>query len=81
MVANANFGIIDASPRTAQTVTGDLLQRGYLKSDSPKGNLYIGFPSEACAYFFPQLFPTGIADDPPQLGGGGGHAITRSTVW
>jgi hypothetical protein len=63
--------IIDASPRTAQAVTGDLLQRGYLKSDSPKGNLYIGFPSEACAYFFPQLFPTGITDHTPQLGGGG----------
>jgi Fic family protein len=56
--------MIDASPRTAQTITGELLQRGYLNSDSPKGNLYIGFPSEACAHFFPLLFPTGINDDP-----------------
>ncbi len=51
--------LIDASPRTAQALIGKLMEHGYLKSESPKGKLSIGFPSEACSTFFPELFPVG----------------------
>ena len=51
--------LVDASPRTSQALIGRLLELGYLKSDSPKGRLSIGFPAEACSHFFPELFPSG----------------------
>jgi Fic family protein len=51
--------LVGASPRTAQALIGNLLELGYLKSDSPKGKLSIGFPVEACSHFFPDLFPSG----------------------
>ena len=51
--------IIVSSPRTAQPLVAELLHRGYLKSDSPKGSLSIGFPTEACSFVFPDLFPAG----------------------
>jgi Fic family protein len=51
--------IIGASPRTGQTVTGQLLKRGLLLSDSPKGPLRLGFPAAAAGSYFPNLFPAG----------------------
>lgn len=51
--------IINASPRTAQTVTGGLLKEGLLVSDSAKGAVRLGFPSNAAGSYFPNLFPAG----------------------
>ena len=51
--------LIVASPRTGQTVTGELLKQGLLLSDSPKGPLRLGFPGSAAGSYFPNLFPAG----------------------
>jgi len=51
--------LIAASPRTAQTMTGELLKQGLLLSDSPKGPLRLGFPASAAGSYFPNLFPAG----------------------
>ncbi len=51
--------IIGASPRTAQKVTGALLWRRLVISGSPKGPLQLGFPAEAAAEYFPNLYPAG----------------------
>ena len=51
--------IIDASPRTGQALTGELLKQGLLVSDSPKGQLRLGFLASAAASYFPNLFPAG----------------------
>ncbi len=51
--------VINASPRTAQTVTGRLLQEGLLVSDSPKGPVRLGYSADASSHFFPNLFPAG----------------------
>ena len=50
---------IGASPRTGQTLTGELLKQGLLLSDSPKGPLRLGFPGTAAGSYFPDLFPAG----------------------
>ena len=51
--------ILNVSARTAQTVIGNLLAKGLLKSPSPKGKLRIGFPGFICPSLFPDLYPTG----------------------
>jgi len=51
--------IIGASPRTAQKVIGELLARRLATSGSPKGALRLGFPADAAASFFPNLYPAG----------------------
>ncbi len=51
--------LVGVSPRTGQTVTRQLLHRGLLLSDSPKGPLRLGFPAPAAASYFPNLFPAG----------------------
>ena len=51
--------IMGVSPRTAQTTVGILVAGGYLKSPSERGKLTVGFPSEICAFAFPDLFPAG----------------------
>ena len=51
--------IIGASPRTAQKVTGDLLSQRLVISGSPKGPLRLGFPADAAAHYFPNLYPAG----------------------
>lgn len=43
--------------RTARRVALDLITSGLLKSDTPKGALYLGFPEEALEYLFPRLYP------------------------
>lgn len=45
--------------RVARDVLGDLIERGFLKSDSLKGQVRIGFPTFATGYYFPNLFPAG----------------------
>jgi len=51
--------IIGASPRTGQKVTGGLLSQRLVLSSSPKGLLRLGFPADAAAYYFPNLYPAG----------------------
>jgi hypothetical protein len=51
--------IVGVSPRTGQTITRELLSRRLVLSDSPKGALRLGFPSDAAASYFPNLFPAG----------------------
>lgn len=50
------------SQRTARDVIGKLIEEGFLKSDSPKGKLRIGFPVHALGSFLPNLFPAGDMD-------------------
>lgn len=45
--------------RVARDVLGDLIKRGFLKSDSLKGQVRVGFPTIATGYYFPNLFPAG----------------------
>jgi len=52
--------IIAASPRTAQKVIGELLVRQLITSGSPKGQLRLGFPSDAAGHYFPNLYPAGV---------------------
>lgn len=52
--------IMGVSARTAQPIVQTLLKRGYLNSPSERGKLTIGFPTEICAFAFPELFPTGL---------------------
>jgi hypothetical protein len=59
-------GLIDKSPRTAQSVIAQLLQEGLLTSPSPKGPLQVGFPPHAAAAFFPDLFPSGDVPVPQE---------------
>jgi Fic family protein len=51
--------IVGASPRTAQKVTAELLAQRLITSNSPKGPLRLGFPADAAANFFPNLYPAG----------------------
>lgn len=45
------------SDSQARVVLKALLDRGYLRSDSPKGAVYVGFPAETAERWFPALFP------------------------
>jgi Fic family protein len=51
--------IASTSARTAQKITGQLLRRGLLHSDSPKGPVRFGVPASAAGAYFPNLFPAG----------------------
>jgi len=44
--------------RTGRTLLGQLIGEGLLVSDTPKGNVRLGFPIHAAGWFFPELFPT-----------------------
>lgn len=48
---------IGYSDSQARVVLKALLERGYLRSDSPKGAVHVGFPAEAAERWFPTLFP------------------------
>jgi hypothetical protein len=50
--------------RTARKVLSQLLRDGLLVSDSPKGEVGIGFPLDALAILFPNLYPE-AASQPP----------------
>lgn len=43
--------------RTARKVLSQLLKDGLLLSDSPKGDVGIGFPLDALGLVFPNLYP------------------------
>jgi Fic family protein len=44
--------------RTGRTLLGLLLGEGLLVSDTPKGEVRVGFPIHAAGWFFPDLYPT-----------------------
>jgi Fic family protein len=50
-------GLIGLRERAARNVTSDLLAKKLLVSDSPRGPLRLGFPTEAVEYWFPSLYP------------------------
>lgn len=43
--------------RMARKTVSTLLEKGLLVSDSPKGNLRLGFPLEVVERWFPALYP------------------------
>ena len=55
--------ILNVSPRTAQSIIGELLEKGYLSSPSPKGTLRLDFPNRARPFLFPELYPAGSSAD------------------
>lgn len=58
--------VMGVSPRTAQPVVQTLVQQGFLRSPSERGKLSVGFPTEICAFVFPELFPAGgDSKEPP----------------
>jgi len=44
--------------RTGRTLLGQLLTEGLLVSNTPKGDVRLGFPIHAAGWFFPDLYPT-----------------------
>jgi Fic family protein len=44
--------------RTGRNLLGLLLEEGLLVSDTPKGEVRLGFPIHAAGWFFPELYPT-----------------------
>jgi Fic family protein len=43
--------------RTGRNLLGKLLEEGLLVSDTPKGEVRLGFPIHAAGWFFPDLYP------------------------
>ncbi len=53
--------VIEASglkERTGRSLLGQLIAEGLLVSDTPKGDVRLGFPIHAAGWFFPDLYPT-----------------------
>ena len=48
--------------RTARDLLRDLVQSGFLISDTPKGKVRAGFPMHALGSLFPNLYPAGDMD-------------------
>jgi len=44
--------------RTGRSLLGKLIGEGLLVSDTPKGDVRLGFPIHAAGWFFPDLYPT-----------------------
>jgi Fic family protein len=44
--------------RTGRNLLGQLIAEGLLLSDTPKGDVRLGFPIHAAGWFFPDLYPT-----------------------
>lgn len=44
--------------RTGRNLLGLLIEEGLLISDTPKGEVRLGFPIHAAGWFFPELYPT-----------------------
>jgi len=44
--------------RTGRSLLGQLIREGLLISDTPKGDVRMGFPIHAAGWFFPYLYPT-----------------------
>lgn len=49
--------LIGVSDRMSSVLYHELISRGYLKTDSPKGVLKIAIPSHMASYVFPELIP------------------------
>ena len=43
--------------RTGRSLLGQLVEEGLLLSDTPKGDVRLGFPIHAAGWFFPDLYP------------------------
>jgi Fic family protein len=56
--------ILNVSARTATSAISELLKKGYVQSNSPKGALRLAFPGHACAFIFPHLYPVGGKNEP-----------------
>jgi Fic family protein len=57
----ARGAVITASglkERTGRSLLGKLIREGLLVSDTPKGDVRLGFPIHAAGWFFPDLYPT-----------------------
>lgn len=57
----ARGDVIQASglkERTGRNLLGMLLEEGLLVSETPKGEVRLGFPIHAAGWFFPDLYPT-----------------------
>lgn len=57
----ARGAIIAASglkERTGRNLLGQLIEEGMLLSDTPKGDVRLGFPIHAAGWYFPDLYPT-----------------------
>jgi hypothetical protein len=52
--------IVGVSSRTGQKMTGTLLSLRLLGSPTPKAPLRLSFPSDAAAYYCPNLYPAGV---------------------
>lgn len=50
-------GILGIPERTARDILRAMLDKGYLVSDTPKGRVKAGFPSDLLEYAFPRLSP------------------------
>jgi Fic family protein len=48
----------DLKERTGRSLLGQLIGEELLVSDTPKGNVRLGFPIHAAGWFFPDLYPT-----------------------
>ena len=44
--------------RTGRSLLGQLIREGLLVSDTPKGDVRLGFPIHAAGWFFPDLYPS-----------------------
>lgn len=58
---SARGDVIHASglkERTGRNLLGMLLEEGLLMSDTPKGEVRLGFPIHAAGWYFPDLYPT-----------------------
>jgi hypothetical protein len=44
--------------RTGRSFLGQMIVEGLLVSDTPKGDVRLGFPIHAAGWFFPDLYPT-----------------------
>ena len=44
--------------RTGRSLLGQLLDEGLIVSDTPKGEVRLGFPIHAAGWFFPDLYPS-----------------------
>ena len=58
--------ITGLSERVARDVLGQLLDEGFLLSDSPKGKVRVGFPVHALGSLLPNLYPAGDVDITPE---------------
>jgi Fic family protein len=57
----ARGSVISASglkERTGRILLGQLIEEGLLVSDTPKGEVRLGFPIHAAGWLFPDLYPT-----------------------